>query len=179
MYSCLGKELPHEYWVTSASETKSLPSRFKCWRFGMRRISGRKWEMLLYWRSSMRSLVNSTLSIDFNDFIALDLRLSVTIMFAMRCIPEGVLFSPLCLKWRCLIFPKWVKVCAFSKDSNSMARTDIKVIKECPICCEGGNWYNWVDSRLSICNTKSPLKAAGWTYLIGLPVQKNDWNGGW
>ena len=29
----------------------------------------------------MRSLVNSTLSIDFHDFITLDLRLSVTIVF--------------------------------------------------------------------------------------------------
>ena len=177
-YLCFGKELPHEYWVTSASETSWFPIRLNIFRCGVIKNSGLRCVMLLYWRSSLASLINVTPSKDVNELIALESKWSVITVLAMSFNPKGVLLNPLWFIATYSIFLRPTKFCV-SFPFKSVERLSSKDVKECPICCKDGSWCNIVWANFNFSNTKRPLNAAGWTYFTGFFRHENTYNVGW
>ena len=175
MYLCLGNKLPHEYWVTSASETMWFPSRFKICRRGVIRNSGWRCVMLLYWSRSVWSLINSTPSKDVNEIIVLQTKLSTVIVLAMRLSPKGVLINPLRYISIDFIFLRYVNFFA-QFPLKCVEKPISKYVSECPICCKDGSWCNWVCLSLRRSKTKSPVNAPGWTYLTGFIWHDNTCN---
>ena len=95
-YVCLGKELPHEYRVSSSSVIKSLPWRFNTCKCGVVKISGRKCVILFPRRWSESRLIQFTPSIDAIDLIQLKSKSSFLTDFAIKSNPKGKYFNPLC-----------------------------------------------------------------------------------
>ena len=167
--------LPHGYWVTSAKAVRWFPSRFNNFSRGVIRNPRRRCVILLCWRSNLKSLLNSTPSIDVNDVMELKPKASIMRVFAMRFSPKGVLINPLWNIYRYLILLRWLKLCA-SLPWIFAEKLTSKCFNECPICSNDCSWCNWVCLSLRRSNTKSPLNAFGWTYLTGFNTHENTCN---
>ena len=169
-----GNELPHEYWVTSPSDTKWLYSSSSSRSCGVIKHSGFKWVMLLCLRSSAWSFLKAMPSIEAIDLITLCFNLRYSRLFAMWCKPSEIVSKALKGIDTRLSVRQSLKYCWFFVCSRS---TDIinNDVSEWAISCKGGNCCNWGESMAIDFSAKTPLKAVGWINCSGLALRWSRW----